>query len=94
MMYFFHDSCSFPYAKNLLKVSDHFVERIQHESITLNVGVAGHTVLAEFDECYKSMKKYFRFSCLQNEAVNEIKANFICREFTCVSLNETLPIYS
>ena len=35
MIYFFHDSCSFPYSEKLLKVSDHFVEKIQHESTTL-----------------------------------------------------------
>ena len=35
MIYFFHDSCSFSYTKKLLKVSDHFVEKIQHDSTTL-----------------------------------------------------------
>ena len=29
---FFRDPCSFPYAKKLLKVSDHFVENICHMS--------------------------------------------------------------
>ena len=33
---FFNDSCSFPYTKRVLKVSDYFVEKIQHESTTLN----------------------------------------------------------
>ena len=32
---FFLDSCFFPYTKKLLKVSDHSVEEIQHESTTL-----------------------------------------------------------
>ena len=36
MIYFFHYSCSFPDTKKLPKVSDHFVEKIQHESTTLS----------------------------------------------------------
>ena len=36
MIYFFLDSCFFPYTKKLLKVSDHSVEEIQHESTTLS----------------------------------------------------------
>ena len=35
----------------------------------------------------KEVEKYFRTSYLQNEAVNELKANFICWEATRVSLN-------
>ena len=35
MIYFFLDSCFFPFTKKLLKVSDHSVEEIQHESTTL-----------------------------------------------------------
>ena len=34
---FFLDSCFFPYTKNLLKVSDHSVEEIQHEPTTLTI---------------------------------------------------------
>ena len=34
---FFQDSCSFPYTKKLMKVSDHFVEKIQHELTTLSI---------------------------------------------------------
>ena len=35
MIFFFLDSCFFPYAKKLLKASHHSVEEIQHESTTL-----------------------------------------------------------
>ena len=34
-VFFFLDFCFFPYTKKLLKVSDHSVEEIQHESTTL-----------------------------------------------------------
>ena len=37
MTYFFRDSCSFPHTKELLKVSEHFVEQVRHESTTLNI---------------------------------------------------------
>ena len=40
-MYFFLDSCFFPYTKKLLKVSDHSVEEIQHESTTLKWNFSG-----------------------------------------------------
>ena len=36
------------------------------------------------------MKIFQMLQSVQNEAVNELKANFICREATRVSLNETL----
>ena len=37
MIYFFLGSCFFPYTKKLLKVSDHSIEEIQHESKTLTM---------------------------------------------------------
>ena len=42
MIYIFHDSCSFPYPKKLLKVSDHSVEEIQHDSTTLSKQIIPH----------------------------------------------------
>ena len=35
LWHFFRDPCSFPCTKKLLNVSDHFVEKIRHESTTL-----------------------------------------------------------
>ena len=32
---------------------------------------------------------YYSLSCLKNEAVNQLKANFICQKATCVSLDYT-----
>ena len=43
---------------------------------------------------FKSITKVFQTSYLQNEAVNELNDNFICREATRVSLNLTMLSYS
>ena len=45
-------------------------------------------ILLEHFISLKVLQKHFRTSYLQNEAVNELNANFICPEATRFSLNE------
>ena len=52
------------------------------------LGAAAHTVFLNIFISLKVLEKYFRTSYLQSEAVNELKANFICQEATPVSLNQ------
>ena len=44
----FRDSCIFPYTNKLLKVSDHFVEKVRHESTTLSRKDRNHMVANMF----------------------------------------------
>ena len=78
-IFFFLDSCFFPYTKKLLKVSDHSVEEIQHESTTLT-WLTNRLIVVLFQDSFSECDQLFdavseKDKCIQHIVCGDCRHN-------------------